>query len=266
MVNKKLIIGYIILAGTLLGIIFIGLNNKGANQIFKANEVTLTLTQDVFEYGEGTISIPIYKYVENKEDFYSVKSDPMSISHKDVGVHDVVFTVTPLDKRGEVKIIKQIEVRDTQPAKIYPNYRWVDSDYCGPVLVSVTDPVDGLLDFKENLTDNDRGYYTVYQDVDKRVVKAIDKNGNISEMFIDNYTGDINHNTMLNEETIINNSSGCNFEQGFDGIYYLTQEQAIEAARSNFSMYQSQANAPKSFNVYVTTCNDTVYYIWDFIW
>lgn len=261
--KKKLIIFYFIIVGVLVGVLLIGLDKKPNNNF--SNKVDIVLSQDVFEYGELPISIPIYKYVENSEDFYSVKSDPMSISNKNVGVHDVVFTVTPIDKRGEVKIIKQVEVRDTQPAKIYPNYRWVDSDYCGPVLVSVSDPIDGLLDFKENLTDEDKGYYTVYQDTDKRVVRAIDKNGNVSEMFIDNYTGDINHNTTLNEDTVIN-SSDCNFEQGFDGIYYLTQEQAIEAARSHFSSYQAQSNAPKSFNVYITTCSDTVYYIWDFIW
>ena len=266
MINKKLIIGYILLAGTLLGIIFIGLNNKSANQIFKTDEVTLTLTQDVFEYGEGTITIPIYKYVENREDFYSVRTEPVTINHKDIGIHDITFSVIKNNEKGEIKIIKTIEIKDTQPARIYPNRNWVDSNYCGQMLASVMDPVDGLLDYKENLNDSDRGYYTVYQDGDKRIIKAIDKNGNVSEMSIDNYSGDINHNTTLNEETIVNNSSGCSFEQGFDGIYYLTQEQAIEAARSNFSMYQSQANAPRSFNVYVTTCNNTVYYIWDFIW
>ena len=263
--KKKLIALYFIIVGVLVGVLLIGLDRKPSGIFSGTNDIVLT--QDVFEYGEGTISIPIYKYVENKEDFYSVRSTPIVIGNKDIGTHDIVFTVSPKnDKTKEIKIIKVVEVRDTQPAKIYPNRSWVDSNYCGQMLASVMDPVDGLLDYKENLNDNDRGYYTVYQEGDKRIIKAIDKNGNVSEMSIDNYSGDINHNTTLNEETIVNNSSGCSFEQGFDGVYYLTQDQAIESARNYFNSYQAQENPPKSFNVYVTTCDDTVYYIWDFIW
>ena len=128
------------------------------------------------------------------------------------------------------------------------------------------DPVDGLLDYKESMTDSDRGYYTTYQQDDKRVIKAIDKNGNVSEVSIDNYSGNIQNTNSISEITNTVNNDGCVLDKGFDNILYNTQEQAIEAAREYFNLYQAQENSPKSFNVYVTSCGNEVYYIWDFMW
>ena len=262
--NKKLISIYVIVAGFLLGAIFIGLNRPSVvSDLFEQKEI-LRLTQDVFEYGQGYISIPIYTYVENEDDFVSIKSDPITISNKAIGKHEVTFTLRTKDKKQDFSVIKIIEIRDTQPPKIYPNNSWVNSDYCGPVLASVMDPVDGLLDYKDNLADTDYGYYTTYRTANKRVIKAIDKNGNISELSIDNYSGTSESNITLTEPEVQENA--CNIGAGFDGVLYKTQEQAIEAARNYLSLYQAQSNAPKSFNVMVTHCNNTTYYIWDFIW
>lgn len=264
--TKKLLITYITVAGILLGIIFIGLNRKSEVMEIVNKSNNIILSQEVFEYGEGYAVINVKNYIENIDDFYTVSTEPMTIKNKDIGIHEVKFTVTEKDKKDAYTVIKNIEIKDTQPAKIYLNNRWVESDYCGPVLASVMDPVDGLLDYKENMTDSDRGYYTAYQRDDKRVIKAIDKNGNVSEVSIDNYSGNIQNTNSISEITDTVNNDGCVLDKGFDNILYNTQEQAIEAAREYFNLYQAQENSPKSFNVYVTSCGNEVYYIWDFMW
>ena len=234
------------------------------------NEVDIKLTQNVFEYGEGFQTIPIYKYVENEDEFDYLDAEPIVIGNRDIGKHDIKFTVKAKGKKQEYVVIKQVEIKDTQPAKIYTNTNF-DINNPKSAISTVTDPVDGLLKYKEKLNVDDRGVYSVYKEGNSIVCRAIDLNGNISEKRIDIKTNTKTDEVIIKEEPEQTENQTeeetCVLEKGYDEMYYNFQDEAIAVAQRAFDEYEAEdGKYPRSFNVKVVSCDGYVYYIWDFVW
>ena len=152
-------------------------------------------------YNKMNISFNDNKTIEYGTEFNSMDyvkkvsyGDIISVGTPDttkLGNHKVAYIVS--DGVIYKEMIANIEVVDTKPADINIEQDsisiYVNDDYdIMSNILSVVDEVDGELLFKSEVTDEDRGYYTISTDFNKDVqgdytvnIKAVDNSGNVSE-------------------------------------------------------------------------------------
>ena len=151
------------------------------------NEMELSFNDSkTIEYGSEFKALDYVDKVESGEVIFTGSVDTSKL-----GNNKVIYVVS----NGNVKkeFYKEIEVIDTVGADISIKkddisiYTGDDYDVLSNI-DSVKDQVDGDLSYKKEVTDNDKGYYTIVTDFNNNVagnysvnIKAIDNSGNVSE-------------------------------------------------------------------------------------
>ena len=160
-------------------------NSVCEQELYNKMDLTFNDVKSI-EYGTEFNGMDFVKYVSNGEVVSSGKLDTTKL-----GNHEIMYVIS--DNGVNKEIYTNIEVVDTKAANISikeDNISIYVSDGYDIMsnIESVKDEVDGDLPYKSDITDDDKGYYTVTTDFNKDVVgdytvniKAVDNSGNVSE-------------------------------------------------------------------------------------
>ena len=160
-------------------------NSVCEQELYNKMDITFNEVKSI-EYGTEFNGMDFVNYVSNGEVVSSGKLDTTKL-----GSHEIMYVIS--DNGVNKEIYTSIEVVDTKAADISIKEDnisiYVNDDYdVMSNIESVVDNVDGELSYKTDVTDEDKGYYTVITDFNKDVVgdytvkvKAVDNSGNVSE-------------------------------------------------------------------------------------